>query len=251
MIRRSMALCAALALAGCGVELFTTTAIQSELQAEQAKALRGQVGQAAETSGRIQVERAIQTYRAEKGQSPPSLDALVPQYLPQVPTHADGTPYAYDPATGQLGGAGAASPGPTAEDQQTMHRIRQAINQYGTATGYYPGTLEALVPQYLPALPKTASGEAFVYNNQTGELRHPHAGAGMGAGMGRGRGRMSGGGGGTPMTEMMGGMGVQQELNRMNQSGANSAGNRMRQNARQQSGGRNQEIDSTMNRLGL
>lgn len=246
MLRITVICCICLALAGCGAELLTTTAIQGELQAEQAKALKGQIDSAAQTSGRIQIERAIQTYRAENGQNPPSLDALVPQYLPQVPAQADGSPYAYDPATGTLGSEGTPQ-GPTSQDHQAMARIRKAINQYGHATGYYPGTLEALVPRYLPQLPKTASGEQFLYNNQTGEVRHPQAGKTPARRQRGGAAAVSG----TPMSEMMGGMGVQQELNRMNQSGANSAGTRMRHNVRQNAGGRNDQINKAMDGLDL
>ena len=245
MIRISILCLVSAALAGCGVELLTTTAVQSELQAEQAKALRGQAGKAAETSGRIQLERAIQTYRAENGANPPSLEALTPQYLPQVPTHADGTPYAYDPATGEVGGAANAAQRPTPQDYRAMKRLRQAINQYGRATGYYPGSLEALVPQYLKQIPRTSGGEPFLYNKQTGVVRHPQAGAAQN------RGGQPAPGGGTPMSEAVTGMGVRQELNRMNQSGGNAAGSRMRRNVRQQSGGRNQQINETMDGLDL
>ena len=145
------------ALAGCGAELLTTTAIQGELQAQQLSAMQRQVKGAADTSGRIQIERAITAYHAEKGVYPPSLDALAPQYLPAVPRRPDGSPYGYDPASGRLMDGPAPAGGPTPQDYQTMEQIRTAINQYGTATGYYPPTLDALAPTYLPAPPRTLS----------------------------------------------------------------------------------------------
>ena len=101
-MRSVFALVLCLALTGCGVELLTTTAIQGELQTQQMQAMKRQVQSASDTSGRVTLERAIQTYRAEKGGNPPSLASLVPDYMPAVPKRGDGTEYGYDPARGQL-----------------------------------------------------------------------------------------------------------------------------------------------------
>ena len=73
------------ALAGCGVELLTTTAVRGELEAQQMTAMKRQLQGVAENTGQMNVERAIQTYRAEKGVNPPSLHSLVPNYLPALP----------------------------------------------------------------------------------------------------------------------------------------------------------------------
>ena len=101
-MRSVFALVLCLALTGCGVELLTTTAIQGELQTQQMQAMKRQVQSASDTSGRVTLERAIQTYRAEKGGNPPSLASLVPDYVPAVPKRGDGTEYGYDPARGVL-----------------------------------------------------------------------------------------------------------------------------------------------------
>ena len=89
---RAFSILAVLAFSGCGVELLTTTAIQGELQAQQMKALKGQVEHAAGTSGQVNLQRAIDTYRAETGVNPPSLEALVPNYIAQIPVQAGGAP---------------------------------------------------------------------------------------------------------------------------------------------------------------
>lgn len=215
---------AALLVSGCGVELVTTTAIQGELQAQQMKAVRGQVAGASQQAGRANLERAIQAYRAEKGAHPPSLEALVPDFLPALPVRADGLPHGYDPSTGTLldGPAAPAASGVSGQDERTMRAVREAINRYGMATGYYPATLDSLYPSYLASPPRTASGEAFLYNNQNGEVTHPR-GAVPGPGASGAPARGPGLGGAGPMGEMMTGVGVQQQLNSMGGSGASSA----------------------------
>ncbi|MCC6145721.1 MAG: hypothetical protein IT368_18085 [Candidatus Hydrogenedentes bacterium] len=144
-------------LAGCGVELLATTATVSELQAEQLKSIKGQVQGVSESQGRINLQRAIDTYYAEKGAYPQSLDQLAPGWIPAVPVHADGTPYGYDPLTGRI------SEGPvTVSDPQKIAQIQAAITRYGQATGFYPMTLDQLVPQYLPQVPLSANGQPFI-----------------------------------------------------------------------------------------
>lgn len=217
-------LAAALVLAGCGVELVTTTAIQGELQAQQLKAVRGQVAGASNTAGRASLERAIQAYRAEKGGNPPSLDALVPDFLPSVPVRADGAAYGYDPSKGVLldGPAAPAPAGIAAQDEQTMKAVHDAINRYGMATGYYPAKLDDLYPTYLAKPPRTAAGEEFLYNNQNGLVTHPRQNL-TGAGTAPTPALRPVAGGGGPMGEVMTGVGVQQQLNSMSNAGASSA----------------------------
>lgn len=235
-------LCAA--LAGCGAELLTTTAITGELQARQAGAVKGHLDRAANTSARTGIEQAVRAYTAEKGAPPPSLEALVPAYLPALPTHADGSPYFYNPATGRV----LDHPGPQPEDRQTVERIHAAIYQYGTAVGYYPPTLDHLAPTYLPAPPRTAAGEQFVYNNQNGDVRHPREGMAPPPTAQPNRAPVGGGG---PMGEVMTGIGMQNQLGNMSQGGANAAGGRARQGARDIGGDHNARQEAAMDRLGL
>ena len=223
-------------LAGCGVEVLTTTAIQGELQAEQMTAMKRQLGGAADTSAKINIERAIATYKAENGSNPPSLEALVPAYLPQLPLRPDGMGYGYDPNSGTLtgegvvvaGAAAAVGGGPTEPDRRKIQEIKQAITRYGTAVGFYPPTLQALVPGYLPALPKTTSGLDFGYNNQNGDVWHPAQtqaqpvyGAQPNAGVG----------GAGPLGETMTGIGISQQLDSMSNAGSSAAGSRVRAGA--------------------
>jgi hypothetical protein len=232
-----------LGLAGCGVELLTTTAIQGELQAEQLKAMDRQLKGAADSTAQINIQRAIDTYRAEKGANPPSLEALVPAYLPQLPVRPDGLAYGYDPVSGQLtgqgvpvpgalGGAAGGALGATEPDRLKIQEIKQAITRYGMATGYYPPTLQALVPAYLPALPKTTSGHDFAYNNQNGEVWHPAQTQAQPQQVYAPR-PQTGVGGAGPMGEVMTGIGIQNQLNSMSNSGSSAAGSRMREGAGQ------------------
>ncbi len=251
MIRIGLALLAVTLVSGCGTELVATTAIQGDLQAQQVQAMKGQVQNAAEQTGRINIEHAIQTYKGEKGTNPATLEELVPDFLPVLPKHADGTPYGYDPVTGTLtsGPAGAVTP----QDLQTMQAIRDAINRYGTAVGYYPGTLDALYPTYLSKLPRTSAGEQFLYNNQNGMVTHPRQGASAAsAAPGAAAATPVGGTGGTgPMGEVMTGVGVQQQLNGMNNSGASSAQGYMGRSLQQSTGGQNDRQNKAMDQLGL
>lgn len=250
-MRFMFALTILLACSGCGVELLTTAATQSELQAQQLSALRGQVQNASATTGKVNIERAISTYTAEKGAYPPSLEALVPYWLPALPVKPDGTPYGYDPATGKLLDSPGAVSGPTPADLQLMEEIRAAINRYGTATGYYPPTLDTLAPQYLPSPPRTSSGEAFIYNNQNGYVAYPAQGLNT-ASPAPGRAPTAPGMGGTgPMGEVMTGIGVQNELNRMGSSGADAAGGYARRSVRGTAATHDQQTSQTMDDLGL
>ena len=215
-----------LALTGCGVELLTTTAIQSELQAEQATAIKRQVGAAADTTAQINIQRAIDTFQAENGKYPGSLDELVPGYLPSLPTQPDGTPYAYDSASGKLvdGPRRNAILGPTAGDRAKMKQITQAVNSYGMATGYYPPSLDALVPQYISAIPKTDSGEDFIFYPENGALLHPAQQNQRAAPVpGQQRRLNAPAAGAGPMGEVVTGIGMQQQLDSMSNAGTSSA----------------------------
>ena len=114
---------------GCGVELLTTTAIQSELQAEQMKAIKGQVNNAADKSARVNIQHAIDTYYAENGQYPATLEVLVPTYLPSLPTGPNGQAYPYDPTQGKLldNAAPATPAAPTGSGAGVMGEVTTGI----------------------------------------------------------------------------------------------------------------------------
>ncbi len=255
-MRTSIIAIVALLLAGCGAEVLTATAVQGELQAQQLSAMKRQIGNAAGTSGRINVERAIATYQAEKGVYPPSLDALVPNYLPSLPAKADGTPYGYDATTGKLLEApvAATQAGPTAQDLQLIQQIQAAIGNYGQTTGFYPPTLDDLYPTYLKVVPRTASGEQFLYNNQNGSVTHPRqaqsASSPAAPAPQAAQGNVPMGGAG-PMGEVMTGVGMQQQLNSMGQSGANAAGGYAREKLGDAGANRNDQQNQAMDNLGL
>ena len=234
-------------LSGCGVELLATTAVRGELEAQNAKQAVKQLNYVKGKVGSINADQAIQAYRADKGVNPPSLEALVPTYLAEIPKKADGTAYGYDPATGNL----LDSPGGNASlvtDTQRMEQIRKAINQYGTATGYFPPTLDALYPQYLPQLPRTSSGQQFVYNNQNGYLALP---TGQTTPQRQMQQRRGGGAGVGSMGEVMTGVGMQQELNRQGSSGANAAQSRSRGGINNLSHSHTNTQNQVMDQLGL
>ncbi|NLV42479.1 MAG: hypothetical protein GXY15_14800 [Candidatus Hydrogenedentes bacterium] len=261
-MRCALVLAFCLALTGCGVELLTTTAIQGELQTQQMQAMKRQVQSASDTSGRVTLERAIQTYRAEKGDNPASLDDLVPDYVPAIPKRGDGTEYGYDPARGVLldgpaapaaAPAAAAPGGATPADQQMMTAIRDAITRYGTATGYYPATLDALYPTYLAKPPRTSAGEAFLYNNQNGAVTHPRGGGAPTASAPAPTAPRvpSGVGGAGPMGEVMTGIGMQQQLNSMGSSGASAAQGHATRSLGGVSSGHTDAQNRAMDQLGL
>lgn len=168
-----------LPLSGCMLELLTSTAIQSELAAKDAQSATQVLHQAQDLKAETEANQAIQMYVAEHGQNPPSLDALVPEYLPDVPRQPDGTPYGYDPATGALlTGAAPAPAGPaeipfTEQDRKNLERLQKAIYEYWQSTGFYPKSLDDLDPLYINKVPKLSSGGSFVYRPKTGAVYHP------------------------------------------------------------------------------
>ena len=92
----------AMVLSGCGVEVLTTTAVRGEIETKQAQSALRQLDQVRGQVNTLQVEQAVKAYRGDHGINPPSLEALVPNYLPQTPVKADGAPYYYDPKTGKV-----------------------------------------------------------------------------------------------------------------------------------------------------
>ncbi|HOK09390.1 MAG TPA: hypothetical protein PLT82_02990 [Candidatus Hydrogenedens sp.] len=206
--------CFLLLFSGCGVELLTTTAIQGELQAQQLKSMQKQVQGIANQTGKINLERAIQTFQAENGRYPKSLDELVPQYLPSLPQPSGDSLYSFDPSTGQIITVPA---GIEPADLRKLEQIKFAVLQYAYTTGYYPTNLDMLYPTYLSFLPKTSSGEAFVYNPQTGAVMHPKQTSGMPNTIPSGNPVPIN----SPVSPVTGGIAIQQQLNGMtNSSGA-------------------------------
>lgn len=163
---------AVLVLPGCGLELLTTTAITSELAAQNANVASRVLDQAKTSTSQTNAQHAIDLYRAEKGHNPPSLEALVPAYLSEVPRRSDGTPYGYDPVGGRLlDTPQALAPGMT--DAQKLQTLAEAVQRYGRETGRYPVSLWSLVPNYVPQLPKTAGGQDFLYDPRNGGVYLP------------------------------------------------------------------------------
>ena len=240
-------------IAGCGVEVLTTTAIQGELQKQQLESLQRQTSQVGDTTAKIRLEQAIGVYQAEKGVFPPSLEALAPTYIDSIPPQSSGEAFGYDPATGTLltGSPQRISAQQNRRaDDENLALIREAINKYGRDTGYYPPTLSALDPLYLSPVPLAASGASYTYDPGTGQVwaagqppqqpsyappppQPSRAPVGSGAG---------------PMGEAMTGIAIQNDLNSMNQSGASAAGNRARQQVN--TGEYSQKQEQTLQELG-
>jgi len=133
-----------------------------------------------------------------------------------------------------------------------MAQIRDAINRFGTQVKFYPGSLQALVPTYLPAVPKASNGQDFIYNPQTGALINP-AGNNQAMppqpNMAR-RPAGSVGGGAGPMGETMTGIGISNQLDSMSNAGSAAAGSHARrgiENAQQQ---HNQQQERALRDLG-
>ncbi len=227
----SLALVSMLA-SGCLMEVLTTTAIQGELAARDAQAGAQALNYAKDSRAKIEAEQAIKAYQAEKGVYPPSLNALIPNYLASVPLHPDGRPFGYDPASGRLLEDPLPAPragGFTATDQRNLEAIGDAIYRYWESTGLYPSSLADLEPAYMTRVPTLESGALFEYDASTGAV-FPPAGAQQApaapAPVARNRG--AGGGGVGPMGEVMTGISVQNELSNMNTGGTSAAGTRAR-----------------------
>ncbi|MFM1920830.1 MAG: hypothetical protein RLZZ303_2464 [Candidatus Hydrogenedentota bacterium] len=214
----------ALSLTGCMAEVLTATAVQGQLQAQQLKGMKRQIEHAQGFSAETELRQAIQAYQGERGVNPPSLEALVPEYLARIPAKPDGSLYGYDPASGRLldQPLPATPAAPSAEDWRKLDQLRAAIQQYGADTTWYPATLADLVPKYLPEYPRASDGREFLYDNQTGQVYAP------GVAPAPVPVHPAPAGGGSVAHEAVGAIGMQQQLNNMNQGGTSAAGNRGR-----------------------
>lgn len=243
-MRYLLGLILTLPLSGCLVDVMTTTAIQGELAARQMKSAKKQIEFAKGVASETEITQAIKIYQGEKGTYPPSLDALVPEYLPSVPAKADGTPYGYDPATGALLEHPMPT-GPAAGDYTKLDQLRAAIQQYGTDTTWYPATLQDLVPKYLPAVPTLADGRAFVYDNQSGQVFLPET---LQPGVIAPRPAV---GTGPVASEAVGAIGISQQLDNMSTAGTSAAGSRGRASSQQVGGGYSDRQMKAADELGL
>ncbi len=208
-----------ISLSGCLADVLVTTATQGKLQADQASAAQNTLNRVKNDTGLMNLQRAVDTYRAETGHYPESLDRLGFNPLPK---RGDGGNFGYNPVTGEVLETDA---GPSSADYLLMEDIGAAINAYGTASGHYPITLDTLAETgYLPTLPRTESGQEFAYNNQNGIFTHPlegHVNAARQAPP-QNRGGATAGGGG-PLGEAMTGIAIQEELNRNSNAGTSRA----------------------------
>lgn len=208
-----------ISLSGCLADVLVTTATQGKLQADQASVAQNTLNRVKDDNGLMNLQRAVDTYRAETGHYPDSLDQLG---FDPLPKRGDGGNFGYNPVTGEVLETDA---GPTPADYRMMADIGAAINAYGTAVGYYPPTLDTLTESgYLPELPRTESGQEFVYNNQNGFFTHPMEGhvTAVRQAPPQNQGGMAAGGGG-PLGEAMTGIAIQEELNRSSNAGASRA----------------------------
>ncbi|MEK7793514.1 MAG: hypothetical protein AAB353_03245 [Candidatus Hydrogenedentota bacterium] len=255
---------ASLAFSGCLAEVLTTTAIQGELAAQNAVAATRALDYAKDSTARVNLRHALNAYQASNGTFPPTLDALAPSWIEAVPTQSDGTPFNYDSIAGTFwGGPGAATSaaatGPTDYDLQKISYLNQVVARYGAATGFYPPSLQALVDTgYMPKVPKTQSGEEFVYYSQNGAIYHPAELNGATATTTSAetnqqslpnRGPGAGGGAGL-LGETTTAIGIQNQLGNMG-SGASQTGSIVRQDTRDQTGNYSEKQMKTLDDLDL
>lgn len=170
----------AVLVTGCSLELLASTAVQSELQAQNAKSAMKQLDHAERMADKIEIRQALQVYRVENGAYPESLHDLVPRYLHEVPVGPDGTDlYAYDPVTGWFGLPSEQPTQPLTEaDQANMELIMLALDEYYLDYNKFPNKLNRLVPDYLVTVPVTESGKPFEYVAQSGIVMAPRGPAG-------------------------------------------------------------------------
>lgn len=57
-----------------------------------------------------------------------------------------------------------------AKDSRAKIELESAVNSYAGLTGYYPASLEVLVPNYIPAIPVQSNGMGFGYDPKTGRV---------------------------------------------------------------------------------
>lgn len=247
----------AVCLSGCLVDMMASTAIEGTLQAQQLSTYQKTLDNVKGTSSELELTKAIQAYQAEHGKNPGSLQDLVPGYFSELPTQPDGSAYAYDPATGRVGGGpasvmAAASASGEASDQAKLQQIREAIGKFAAATGFYPGSLQQLAPAYLPALPKDAGGADFMYDPSTGSVTTAsQARAARQVLSGQPLQRPVAGGGAGPLGETMTGIGISNELDNMSSAGSSAVSSRVRGDARGIGEDHDQRQQQVMDNLGL
>lgn len=242
-------------LPGCMVELLTTTAIQGELQAQSAAAATQQLANARRQADEMKLRQGIDVYRAENGVNPPSLQAMVPDYLDAVPVDPAGRPlYAYDPASGWFGPAGsggapsgAVSGRMTAQDDANLDQLYAALDDYYAMYGEYPAKLGQLAPRFIDAVPGQAvGGQPYIYRADTGEVYHPselQAAARPQAGT-RSSMPISGA---SPVAEQVQAIGIMNDLNAQ----TNPTAGRARQQVQDLATSQNEQYESLMNDLDL
>ncbi|MDP2324731.1 MAG: hypothetical protein Q8N51_11945 [Gammaproteobacteria bacterium] len=169
----AMAILVGILLPGCMAEMLVTTAITADMAAQQADTTLGTMNQAKMDTDLVLLRDAIKYYQMENGGYPPDLGALVPVHIAAIPTRPDGAPFGYNPVSGEVYES---AEGPAPADYLMMESLKQAVNAYGTQTGYYPPTLDVLYPTFVQRPPRTASGQPFTYNNQNGQITHPDEG---------------------------------------------------------------------------
>ncbi len=245
-----------LTLSGCLLELLTTTAIQGELAAQDAQSASRALSYAKESVANTELQHAISAYAAENGNYPPTLEALVPDYLYSLPATPSGGPYAYDPSTGTLTDPVAAPPQVpfTATDRQNLQKVKDAIYLFWESTRYYPQSLDDLDPLYMETVPRLTSGGVFMYDPQTGSVYHPSELAAaqkpaLAHGQASRRGAPVGGAG--PLGEVMTGIAIQNELNSMNHSGTSNLRNVGQRSLNSIAGQQNQQQMEALRDLGL
>lgn len=254
-------------LPGCLLELLGSAAIQSELAAQSAATGARAMQKAQSHSDQTTLQSAVTAYFAEYGAYPPTLEAVVPQFIDAIPPAPGGGSWAYDATTGSLyvgsgqqaSGQPKAIPPATANDRANMKSISEAIYYYGQNTGVYPSQLSDLAPSYIASVPKTDSGRSYEYDPATGQVYHPYdvqqarlqqqqqQQAQQAGGAQRGRAAAAGG----PLGEQLTGIHMQQELNSMSQGGVNSAGNRGKANARNIQQQQNDRTNRALRQLDL
>ena len=123
-------------------------------------------------------------------------------------------------------------------EAEALHALRMAIVRYFTKNRAYPPSLHALVPDFIPDIPRSMSGQPYYYDPRNGGVYRPLPQAQRRRGVG-------------PMGEALTGIGMQQELNRMNQSGTNAARGRARRGVGGVADDRSQHQNRAMDELGL
>jgi hypothetical protein len=172
-MKTGIAIALSLCLSGCLIEMLMGAAIGADVTVQQAGSGMGTMNQVQRDTSQMELQEALEYYYSDNGAYPRSLDALVPKYITAIPLRPDSEPFGYNPIEGTIYQN---NKGPSAEDYIMMEDIKAAINSYGTATGYYPPTLDDLYPRFIPTPPHTTTGATFGYENQHGRLTHPHEG---------------------------------------------------------------------------